>query len=78
MFGNLGLHGIKFPSGKFGFVGSVPVELCTLVPASANDVLGNRAFRNEKNDLVTWKIPIFDSRESADEFAKSKGFTVKW
>lgn len=27
MFGNLGLHVMQFPSGKWGFVGSVPIEL---------------------------------------------------
>ena len=27
VMGKLGLHVIKFPSGKYGFVGSVPVDL---------------------------------------------------
>lgn len=56
---NLGLHIIKFPSGNFGFVGTIPNEICDIVPATKNDVLGGRAFYDSNDELVTAKPPSF-------------------
>ena len=76
MFGKLGLHVIKFPSGKFGYVGSVPGELGTEVPASRAAVMGQRSFYNAAGELVEMKFPVFESESEAKAFAKSKGFTA--
>lgn len=76
MFGKLGLHIIKFPSGRFGYVGSIPTALGTEVPASTAAVMGCRAHYNAAGDLVEWKFPVFDTEAAARDFAKSKGFDV--
>lgn len=77
MFGNMGCHIIEFPSKRWGFVGSVPTALCTEVPATTADVLRCRTHRNEQGELVTWKTPVFETREEAVSFAASKGVEVK-
>lgn len=73
MFRNFGLHIIKFPSGRFGYVGSVPAALGTETPATRADVMGGRSHKNAKGDLVAWKFPVFDTEEEARAFAISKG-----
>lgn len=77
MFGNYGLHVIKFPSGRYGFVGSIPTTLGTQVLANRSAVMGGRAFRNDVGELVEWKFPSFDSESAARDFAASKGCTIR-
>lgn len=78
MFGNLGLHVIQFPSGRFGYVGSIPTILGTEVPATTAAVMGCRSHWNaDKTQILEWKFPVFDSREAAVEFAASKGCEVR-
>jgi len=77
MFGNLGLHIIRFPSGRYGFVGSIPVALGEQIPASTSAVLGCRAFRNDAGDLVEWKFPTFDTEQSARDFAMSRNCQIR-
>jgi hypothetical protein len=74
MFGNLGLHIIKFPSGKYGYVGSVPVALGYEAPASRAAVMGGRSSYNAAGELIEIKFPVFESEIEARDFAKSKGF----
>ena len=76
MLGNLGLHIIKFPSGKFGFVGSIPTILAEEIPATTAAVLGCRTHRNAVGDLVEWRFPVFETDAAALAFAKSKGCDV--
>lgn len=75
MFGHkLGLHIIKFPSGKYGYVGSIPIILGTEIPANRAAVMGCRSHWNaDKTELLEWKFPVFDTEEAAREFAASKG-----
>ncbi len=74
MFGhNLGLHVIRFPSGRWGYVGNVPVSLATAIPATDAAVFGCRAWRAESGALMEWKFPTFDSCEGAVAFAQSNG-----
>ena len=65
---------IKFPSGRFGYVGSIPTELGAEVPATKADVMGQRSHYNAKRELVTWKFPTFETEAHALDFARSKGF----
>lgn len=76
MFGNLKVHVIDFPTGKFGFVGTLPAVLGTAVPATTADVMGGRAFTAPGGEIVTLKFPSFDSWEDAVKFAASKGVAV--
>lgn len=77
MLSNLGLWVIKFPSGKYGFVGSMPLDLAEMVPATKSDVMGGRAIRNESGALVAPKFPAFADQAAAVEFARSKGYDAK-
>jgi hypothetical protein len=72
-----GLHVIKNPAGSFSFVGTIPRELGNEVPATTNDVLGCRAYRNEANKLVVTKFPVFPTRESAVLHAEKHGYEVE-
>jgi hypothetical protein len=76
MFGNLGLHIIKYPTGRYGYVGRIPTVLATQVPASTAAVMGQRSFYNDAGELVEWKFPVFDTEQEAIAFAKAKGCEV--
>lgn len=65
MFGNLGLHVIKFPSGKFGFVGRIPVTCCRELPADRNAIMGQRAVKNARGELVEYRTMVFDTEQAA-------------
>lgn len=72
MFGNLGLHVIQFPSGKFGYVGSIPAALGYEVPASRAAVMGCRAYRNAVGDIVEIKFPVFMTETAAHIYAAGR------
>lgn len=74
--GNLGLHVIQYPTGRFGFVGNVPAALGQHVPATTADVTGGRAFEVD-GQILTIKFPSFDTRDDAIGFAQSLGFASK-
>jgi len=76
MFGNLGLHVLKNPAGTYSYVGSIPVELASVVPADRAAVLGQRAFFDEEGNLKMYKFPVFKTRAEAMSFAEEKGFDV--
>ena len=77
MFNNLGLHIDHFPSGKYGYIGSIPTALATVTKADTAAVMGGRAWQDDTGALVMWKFPLFDTYAAALEFAQSKGFIVK-
>ena len=74
MFGNLGLHVIHNPAGTYSYVGSLPVTLARIVPATRSDVMGGRSFRGENGELLAYKFPVFATAADAVAFAKSNGF----
>lgn len=65
MFGNLGCHLMHFPSGRYGYVGTIPTVLGEQMPASTSAVLGGRAFTNLEGALVEWKFPTFATADEA-------------
>ena len=76
---NLSLHIIEFPSGRFGFVGSIPTDICEQVPADRAAILGQRAFSDpETNDPMMWKAPSFETVEAAIAHAKGRGHSPIW
>jgi len=77
MFGNMGLHVIQFPTGVYGYVGSIPIDLATEKPATRSDVMGGRAHENAQGEIVAWKFPVFETREAAVSFAEEKGYKVE-
>ena len=72
MFANLGCHIHQFPSGRWGFVGTLPTVLASAVPASTADVMGGRACRGDAGEILTWKFPTFATEFEAREFAASR------
>jgi hypothetical protein len=69
----LGLHVINFPSGRWGFVGSIPTNLCEEIPANTNAILGCRTHKNANGEACEWKAPSFETEREAMEFALSRG-----
>lgn len=76
MFGNLGTHVLQFPSGKWGFVGTLPIALGELRPATSSDVLGCRAWRDEQDNLVAPHFPAFPSEQDARDHAAACGVSL--
>ena len=72
-----GLHIIKYPTGRYGYVGSVPTVLATVVPANRSAVMGGRSFRGGDGKQYTHKWPVFETRAEAVEHAARFGFTLK-
>jgi hypothetical protein len=76
---NLCLHIIEFPSGRFGYVGAIPTDICEQVPADRAAILGQRAFSDpETNDPIMWKAPSFETVEVAIAHAKDRGHSPIW
>ena len=68
---HVSLHIIEFPSGRFGYVGSIPADRAA--------ILGQRAFRDpETNDPMMWKAPSFETVEAAIAHAKDRGHSPMW
>jgi hypothetical protein len=74
MFGQIGLHVIQFPSGVYGFVGMIPIQLCRELPADRSAVMGQRAVRNAAGALVEYRTMLFETGVAAVEFAVNAGF----
>jgi len=72
MFGNLGVHVHRFPSGRFGFVGTLPASLGDAVLATRNDVMAGRAFRGGDGRIMTIKFPTFKTERAALAFARAR------
>jgi hypothetical protein len=73
------LHIIQFPSGRFGYVGSIPTDICEQVPADRAAILGQRAFSDpETNDPMMWKAPGFETVAAAIAHAKACGHSPMW
>ena len=64
---------IKFPTGRYGYVGSVPAKLGKEVKATKSDVMGGRAYKNAQGEIVTVKFPSFETENDARTFAASVG-----
>jgi hypothetical protein len=77
MIGNLGLHVIKNPAGTYSYVGSIPKVLGMEVPASTSAVMGQRAYRDERGDIVELRFPVFKTEADAREYAAAHGCVVQ-
>ena len=75
---NLGLHVLKCPTGKYTFVGSIPVNLMLWRKATSQDVTGNRAFYGiDGITLVSYITPIFDHSIDACAYANEHGHVAR-
>jgi hypothetical protein len=67
---NLGLHVIQFPSGKYGYVGTVPIDLAFIdpTPEQVNNLQFGERFGPKKR--------TFENKDLAITYAKIKGYKV--
>ena len=68
-------HIIKFPSGRWGYVGSVPLVLGELVPANRSAVLGCRTIPGENGPMM-FKAKTFETETEARDYATIQGVTL--
>jgi len=69
---SLGLHVIRFPNGKYGYVGSVPDELYFVDGATQEKIKDAKQF----GERFGPKRRIFDTEQEAVDFAAGKGYEV--
>ena len=82
MFGNMGVHVIQFPSGKFGFVGTVPLPLAYECsdPKYAETArrFGERFGKGEaEREGGTFRRRVFETEAEARAAARDLGVEVK-
>lgn len=70
----LGLHVMQFPTGKWGFVGSVPAEIYFVDGSTQEQINNARQF----GERFGPKRRIFETRAEAVSLAESRGYTVKY
>ncbi|MHA1962824.1 MAG: hypothetical protein ACW99U_21755 [Candidatus Thorarchaeota archaeon] len=67
---------IKNPAGTYSYVGNIPTVLGNEVPATVDDVRGQRWHKNHHGDTMTWKFPVFATEQDAIDHAASRGITI--
>lgn len=73
---NTGVWIIKYPSGRYGYVGMVPPCLGTEVPATSDDVRAGRSYQRDGLSF-TLKFPSFDTLSEARGFATGYGVPTR-
>jgi len=77
MFGKkLSLHVIQFPTGRYGYVGSIPKDCCRRLLADKSAIMGQRAVR-EGDDLVEYRTMTFETEQEAIDYAMERGYEPK-
>ena len=69
-------HIIKFPSGRWGYVGAIPLCLGDVLPADIHAVLGCRTFKGEDGKPTMFKAKNFNTEKEAREYATIQGVTL--
>jgi hypothetical protein len=62
---NLGIHVIQFPSGRYGFVGTLPGQLGTLEEPTTADIMGGRCVTDPNGTAWVVKFPSFETEDAA-------------
>lgn len=73
MLNNLDVHINKFPTGRYGFVGTLPRALGNEVPADRAAILGQRWYENDAGDTVMTKFPTFATAREAQKHIRNRG-----
>ena len=83
MFSRVGLHVTQYPSGKWGYVGSVPTNLAwqmsdgSAVPEEIAADIAQACVRSMAMKAHRVTTRVFSSREDAVRFAEFRGYTLK-
>ena len=68
-------HIIKFPSGRWGYAGTIPLRLGELVTADMPAVLGCRTIPGENGPMM-FKAKTFETETEARNYATIQGVTL--
>lgn len=66
-----GLHIIGFPSGTFGFVGSVPKTFSYETTPTKEDIMAGRVYEKPDGAVVSYRFPTFPTANDAVAFVES-------
>ena len=66
---------VKHPSGRYGFVGSIPMALCNDRDATKDDIMGQRWHTRADGTTGCYYCPTFENAADAVAFAISRGVT---
>lgn len=73
MLGITTCHVLETPAKTWSFVGRVPSALCHEREATRSDIMGGRAYKDEKTGKVlTLKTAVFKTEKEARDFAAAK------
>jgi len=73
MFGNLGIHTLKCPTGKYTLVGTLPADLLVFyAPPTTADVMGGRVMTHN-GVTKAYKAPVFDTLAEAIAYVEDRG-----
>jgi len=73
---DLGVHVIRHPSGRWGFVGTLPAALGYPAQPTTSDIMGGRVWHDAQGNAYTMKFPTFDSEMDARNHAEGKGVGI--
>lgn len=73
---NLGTHITKYPTGRFGFVGTLPLTLADIVEPTKEDIMAGRYFTDNNGKVCGYKFPSFNTEKLAREHAKARNVTL--
>jgi hypothetical protein len=60
---NLGVHILRYPTGKYGYVGTLPARLGYTDKPTKSDIMAGRFTTAPNGQTVTVKFPVFDTVE---------------
>lgn len=75
MLGNLGVHIQQYPTGRFGYIGTIPSSLGRTVEATVSDIMAGRSF-DVNGKAMTVKFASFGDAEEAVQHAQDMGVTL--
>jgi hypothetical protein len=82
LIGNLGLNVMRYPSGKYGFVGRVPSDLAYIKEDGTTPTedeckeVAQASFRAMVCKRLGIKTRVFETEQAARDAAKSAGYSI--
>jgi hypothetical protein len=76
MFGFTRAFVIPTPTGKYTYVGRVPIELTETKEPTKADIMAGRWYKTDDGRTMSYRILSFDTEAEAIEFAANLGIEV--